>query len=134
MTEPDLFTGATAELEQQHKRDALAAHGRRRHAWLDEIRTHLRRLFADRASQVRLGGSWWDPRSRAHHPRAFVVADDARYFFETLLRPTPPPASEVNRNFLGATFDAAWQEIPGLIYRSRLKGSHGNRQPCWEPR
>lgn len=52
--------------------------------------------------------------------------DDARVFFERDLRPAPPSAEELSRNFLAGVFRSSEWVAVGT-YRSGTPGSHGNR-------
>lgn len=87
---------------------------------LDELRAAMVKLYLKRREK--------------QGALAFVTADDARIILET--DPKYPPASRLNRNFMGQLFrplsgqDPDW-EWTGEYIKSRTQGSHANPLKCW---
>jgi len=112
----DLFNVRNEQIvmEIEERDRILAALGDTRSGWLDEIRAEMARLY--------------ERRRTAWGAEAFVTADDARAYFESL---SPPPPEALSRNFLGAVFKKKGWRAVGFSH-SQTKGSHGNLIRKWQ--
>lgn len=104
-----------ADLEEKAKAQAIEKLQRVRRGWLTFLRGRLIKLYESRVAVYPFD--------------AYVTADDARVILES--QPDCPPASELNRSFLGALFKTAGWESTGKYITSNTPGSHANRLVCW---